>query len=261
MNIVRTVGLALRTLSRNRLRSFFMMLGVTIGIASLTALASVGEATRQETMRRFKNMLGTFDVVIMQSRRVQHARHALGGHGASGAQGGGREGHRQRVSRLSARWRPCSSPWTSTSSIGTGGEPVRHRCLAQLDRGARRGQSPSAAASARRTRPTGPGCRLGQDVRQSLFPDEDPIGKQLRIADVPFQVKGVLASRGVGPGGASMDNLLVIPVATASRRLFNRDYFTGMMAQLKDPEQSERGHRRYQGAAARAPRHRAAGRG
>jgi hypothetical protein len=30
-------------LSRNRLRSFFMMLGVTIGIASLTALASVGE--------------------------------------------------------------------------------------------------------------------------------------------------------------------------------------------------------------------------
>jgi putative ABC transport system permease protein len=67
MNIVRTVGLALKTIYRNPLRSFFMMLGVTIGIASLTALASVGEATKQETMRRFKRMLGTFDMVIVQA--------------------------------------------------------------------------------------------------------------------------------------------------------------------------------------------------
>ena len=41
MNLMKTIRLALRTLSRNRLRSFFMMLGVTIGIASLTALARV----------------------------------------------------------------------------------------------------------------------------------------------------------------------------------------------------------------------------
>ena len=40
MNLLRNIRLALRTLSRNRLRSFFMMLGVTIGIASLSALAS-----------------------------------------------------------------------------------------------------------------------------------------------------------------------------------------------------------------------------
>ena len=43
-----------------------MMLGVTVGIASLIALASVGEATRQETMRQFKRMVGTFDTVIIQ---------------------------------------------------------------------------------------------------------------------------------------------------------------------------------------------------
>jgi putative ABC transport system permease protein len=80
---------------------------------------------------------------------------------------------------------------------------------------------------------------IGEDLRRALFGEEDPIGKQIRIADVPFQVKGVLAPRGVGPGGASMDNTLAIPVATASRRLFNRDYYTGMMAQLRDPERAE----------------------
>jgi putative ABC transport system permease protein len=82
---------------------------------------------------------------------------------------------------------------------------------------------------------------IGEDVRKALFPDEDPIGKQLRIADVPFEIKGVLGSRGVGPGGASMDNMLVIPVTTASKRLFNRDYFTSMIVQLKDPEQAAQG--------------------
>ena len=67
MNISKTIRMALRTISRNRLRSFFMMLGVTIGIASLTGLASVGEATRQETMRQFRRMLGTLDMVIVQA--------------------------------------------------------------------------------------------------------------------------------------------------------------------------------------------------
>ncbi len=52
MKLGNAVGLALRSLGRNKLRSFFMMLGVIVGIAALTALASVGEATRQETMRR-----------------------------------------------------------------------------------------------------------------------------------------------------------------------------------------------------------------
>ena len=43
-----------------------MMAGVTIGIASLTILTSIGESTRRETMKRFKNMLGTFDTVIIR---------------------------------------------------------------------------------------------------------------------------------------------------------------------------------------------------
>ena len=56
MNLAKTTRLALLSLSRNRLRSFLMMLGVTVGIASLTALASVGEATKQETIRARKDV-------------------------------------------------------------------------------------------------------------------------------------------------------------------------------------------------------------
>jgi putative ABC transport system permease protein len=80
---------------------------------------------------------------------------------------------------------------------------------------------------------------LGADARNDLFPIENPIGKTIRIGDVPFQIVGVLTPRGAGPGGASLDNLILVPVSTASRRLFNRDFLTMLIVQISDPEQSE----------------------
>jgi putative ABC transport system permease protein len=79
---------------------------------------------------------------------------------------------------------------------------------------------------------------IGTDVRAALFPDEHPLGKTFRIADVPFQVIGLLKSRGAGPAGGSLDNLVLIPVHTAARRLFNRDFLTMLIAQVRDPERS-----------------------
>jgi putative ABC transport system permease protein len=76
---------------------------------------------------------------------------------------------------------------------------------------------------------------IGQDIVTGLFPDEDPMGKQIRIGNVPFAVKGILVSRGAGPGGGSLDGVLFIPVTTASKRLFQRDYLTTITAQLSDP--------------------------
>ncbi len=53
-----------------------------------------------------------------------------------------------------------------------------------------------------------------------------------------FQVIGLLKSRGAGPAGGSLDNLVLIPVNTASRRLFNRAFLTMVIAQVKDPDRS-----------------------
>jgi putative ABC transport system permease protein len=80
---------------------------------------------------------------------------------------------------------------------------------------------------------------LGRDVLPVLFPGGDAIGKVIRIGDVPFEVKGVLASRGAGPGGGSLDSLILIPVTTASKRLFNRDFLTMLIAEVRDPQKSD----------------------
>ena len=68
MKSAKVASQAFRSTARYKMRAGFMMLGVLIGISSLTILSSIGEATKRETMQRFKNMLGTFDTIIV--RRV-----------------------------------------------------------------------------------------------------------------------------------------------------------------------------------------------
>src|ERR1700730_2407267 len=66
MQIAPELVLAFRSMARHRLRTFLMMVGVIVGIASLTVLNSIGEATKAATMKRFKNMVGTFDTIIIR---------------------------------------------------------------------------------------------------------------------------------------------------------------------------------------------------
>ena len=63
-------------------------------------------------------------------------------------------------------------------------------------------------------------CLLGDTVARNLFGDEVPIGKILRIRKVPFRVAGVLEAKGPNPWGGDQDDLVIVPITTAQRRLF-----------------------------------------
>lgn len=240
MTVYRGVQLAMRTISRNRLRSCFMMLGLVVGIASLTALASVGESTRQDTMRRFKRMVGTFDTVIVRpgagrTRGMPSLTTVPPTLKFDDAQALATEipsilrvAEVQTAFDVDVKYRDkVTSPaifgvtpnWTAIRDD----EVIAGAFLADED-----------VAELKRV------AVLGAEVRTTLFPGDDALGKTIRIGDVPFVVKGILASRGAGPAGANLDNVVLIPVTTAARRLFNRDYLTMVIAQLKDPDQGDR---------------------
>jgi putative ABC transport system permease protein len=78
---------------------------------------------------------------------------------------------------------------------------------------------------------------LGARVRELLFPDEDALGKTLRIGRVPFLIIGVLESKGATVDGLSEeDNQVVIPLRTALRRVFNLDHLKMVYVQVRDGE-------------------------
>jgi putative ABC transport system permease protein len=230
---------ALRSLRRYRLRSALMMLGVVVGIASLAILTSIGESTKRDTMQRFKNMMGTFDTVIVRP-------------------GGGRSRGMPTLVTVppTLRFDDAQAIATQVPGIQAVAEvqnafdidvKYRERTAAPAIFGV------SANWLALRSEDVSDGVFLtgeqdaslarvaviGADVRRDLFPDEDPLGKTIRIAEVPFQIIGLLKSRGAGPAGASLDNIILIPVNTAARRLFNRDFLTMLVAQVKDPDRSQ----------------------
>jgi putative ABC transport system permease protein len=232
------VSQAIRSMRRYRLRTILMALGIVVGIASLTVISSIGEATKRETIQRFKNMIGTFDTIIVRpgggrSRGMPTLVNVPPTLRFEDADAIARDlpeiravAEMQTAFDVDIKYRDHAA---SPVVIGTSPNWLQLRSDEVQD-GAFFTEEQNAALARVAV--------IGTDVRSTLFPDEDPLGKTLRVADVPFQVIGLLKSRGAGPAGGSLDNLVLIPVNTASRRLFNRDFLTMVIAQVKDPERS-----------------------
>jgi putative ABC transport system permease protein len=71
---------------------------------------------------------------------------------------------------------------------------------------------------------------LGQTVVKQLFPNEDPIGQQIRIRNVPFKVIGVLAAKGQSAMGQDQDDIILAPATTVLDRLVGGIYISFIMA-------------------------------
>jgi putative ABC transport system permease protein len=77
---------------------------------------------------------------------------------------------------------------------------------------------------------------LGARVAESLF-DDDPVGEQVRIRRVPFDVIGVLAPKGALADGDE-DNQVLVPVRTALRRVVNSTWLSSVFVSVRgnDPQ-------------------------
>jgi putative ABC transport system permease protein len=74
---------------------------------------------------------------------------------------------------------------------------------------------------------------LGPTVVQSLFGGIDPVGRVVRVGNVPFEVVGVTRARGVDAVGADLDDIVLVPFETAMRRLLNIAYVHALFVQAR----------------------------
>jgi len=231
-------GLALRALSRAPLRATLMMLGIVVGIGALTVLNVMGEATRADTMKRFRNMLGTFDTVMVRpgagkTRGMVSLTNVPPTLKFEDAEAIAQSPEIRQVALLQnafgvdVKYRDRSDT-PAIFGVSANWEQLRGDDVAE-------GRFISDEDIRAKSRV----AVLGAGVVSLLFPGESAVGKTIRIGGVPFQVIGTLPSRGAGPTGASLDDLIAIPVTTASTRLFNRDYLTMIVAQLRNPERAD----------------------
>jgi putative ABC transport system permease protein len=81
----------------------------------------------------------------------------------------------------------------------------------------------------------------GNTVAQNLFPGQDPSGSVIRINRVPFKVAGVLQAKGFSMGGWDQDDLVLIPMAPARKKVLGERALSGRLVngiaiKIKMPE-------------------------
>lgn len=78
---------------------------------------------------------------------------------------------------------------------------------------------------------------IGQHIVRELFGNEDPVGKYVLVKEIPVQIVGVLSERGTTPAGERLDDRIVIPITTLMRKLQNETkYVSAVRIRFVDQE-------------------------
>jgi putative ABC transport system permease protein len=213
LEILRTAIFALRG---NWLRSALTSLGVIIGIAAVIVMVSVGQGTQAE-IDKLVSGLG--------SNRLD-----IGGAGGFGG-GGARiaAGSRYTLNESDANAIREEIPEVQyVAAMLRGGTQIVYAESnwstqwqgVQPDFFSINGwEIQSGNGFEARDYSGGKSVILGETVRRELFADEDAIGQTVRIGRVPFTVVGVLKPKGQGGFGQDQDDVVLVPLETARRRL------------------------------------------
>jgi putative ABC transport system permease protein len=207
--------ISLRTLAKNKLRSGLTVLGVVIGIAAVTAMVSIGQGAGELVRNEFQT-LGTNVIVVIPG---------------TGQNGGARAGvvvtltaeDSQAIADECPAVLAVSPIVTTTGQVVVGGVNWRPDNLMGVgpDYTIIRNW-PMAAGEFFTDRDVAGAssvCVIGYTLARQLFPDADPLGRQVRVQDKPLRVVGVLKRKGANLLGQDQDNILVMPYTTVRRRL------------------------------------------
>jgi putative ABC transport system permease protein len=90
-------------------------------------------------------------------------------------------------------------------------------------------------------------CLVGKTTATTLFGDSTPIGKNLRIQGVSFEIVGLLASKGNALFG-DPDDLIMIPITTGMKQVFGIDYLSNIYAQTAEADQADQATKEIEAA-------------
>lgn len=78
---------------------------------------------------------------------------------------------------------------------------------------------------------------IGTTVASNLFGDDvNPVGKNIRINNDPFKIVGILESKGQSSVGQDQDDIVIVPITTATMRIMAIDYVQQISVQVNSAE-------------------------
>jgi putative ABC transport system permease protein len=222
------LSIALRSLARNKMRSFLTMLGIIIGVAAVIAMLAIGNGAKT-SMESSIASLGTNVIMIFPGAQsaggVRMEAGASSRFTVEDVEAVRKEARAVRhitpIARTSAQIKAGGANWRS-SVYGVYAEYLDIRQW-EVTSGVVFSESDERSGAKV--------CLLGRTVADSLFgPGSDPVGQSIRIQNLPFRVVGVLASKGQSSFGQDQDDIVIAPFSTVSRKLLATFYAQSLYA-------------------------------
>jgi putative ABC transport system permease protein len=236
--VIPAVKIAFRALRINKLRSALTMLGIIIGVAAVIAMVAIGSGATARIQEQIAS-IGSNLIIVLPGSITSSGIRLGSGNSVTLTQDDARAIMAESpavaaaapTSRGGAQIVYGNNNW-ATQIQGATPEYLTIRDI-QVDAGASFTQQDvdSAAKVA----------LLGKTVADNLFNGLDPVGQVIRIKSVPFTVVGTLAPKGQSPSGQDQDDVIVMPISTAKKKVLgvsqaNANSVGTILVQARAPE-------------------------
>ena len=227
MHLKNLLKVAIKSILKSRMRSLLTALGIIIGVAAVVVMVAIGDGAQIQVERQI-SALGSNLIVIFPGSST-----------SGGVRLGAGSINRFTMEDVEKIREEATDIKAVTPIVRTGGQviggvgnwstqiqgvatnylEIRDWPLASGDFFTDKDMISRAKVAV-----------LGQTVVNQLFPNEDPIGQQIRIRNVPFKVIGVLTAKGQSAMGSDQDDIIIAPATTVLDRLVGGIYISFIMA-------------------------------
>ncbi|MCF7911234.1 MAG: ABC transporter permease [Candidatus Cloacimonetes bacterium] len=221
MRLLVLLKIALKSILKNKMRSFLTSLGIIIGVCSVIVMVGVGQGSQQKIEDSISSLGTNLILVFPNYSRVggvtssRSSRQSLkaddpqylaeNGEFILAASGSIRS--RQQVVGGDSNWN------TEVEGVDPGYLTIKSWAIES-----------GTFFTERDNKSKKKVCVLGKTVADALFPNTDAVGQRLRIGNKPFMIIGVLTEKGETAMGNDQDDIILAPTKTVLTRLRGRDY-------------------------------------
>jgi putative ABC transport system permease protein len=216
MRTLATLRIALRALLRNKMRTVLTMLGMIIGVSAVIAMVGIGNGAKSQIEAQIAN-LGENVILIFSGSTTRG-----GVHGGWGSAGTLTVDDAEAIQREIPGVVGISPEVRSGSQIIAGSQNWFTQVLGESTEYFDLRKWPIVEGSSfteQDVRSANKVAVVGRTIAEQLYAGEDPVGKVLRIRNIPFVIVGVLLSKGLSVSGQDQDDVIIIPYTTAMKRL------------------------------------------
>lgn len=221
--------IALRALLANKLRSVLTMLGMIIGVGAVIAMVSIGMGVRQKVQTSIAS-LGSNMLIVMPGAASSQGVHSAAGSSITLTQEDS-DAIKQNIHGIdyvapsvSKQYQVIAGNQNWTTTVR--GITPEYMAIRDLTVGSGSFVSQQDLNSRKRV------AVIGPTVAQNLFGETNPAGQNVRINNAPYQVIGVLDSKGQSSMGQDQDDVVLVPLTTAQKRLLGINYLQSINIQV-----------------------------